>query len=290
MISRRRFMTTAAVVTATGALASWPLPEADAAGPALELTACIDGSTLDRATVLRWEAARIQVASQRLRNWLPGALLAEFDAFLDAAPSIATVDQDRERLADLKMGLGEDRIREILAVDLAVTGPASHLAAATGSWAVSRAEVTSTLGTAQGFVTWFNSRINADDKHAMLVACPDHYLIRTPGPGVQEVIEVTGGAVLGARFVIDYADTAGVPIAVDPAFPVRAAGWARDDCGTEIGAVRHQFQDNPRGGFRAKLAVAFPAVVPPEMISTHQWHLACEFSNWVTGYAASIRN
>ncbi|GAA5110531.1 hypothetical protein GCM10025762_18500 [Haloechinothrix salitolerans] len=95
----------------------------------------------------------------------------------------------------------------------------------------------------------------------MLVAGPDHYLIQSPRPGIQEVIEVTGGAVMAARFIIDYADTADIRSARTLITRSRhPAGPALG--GNHIGAVRHQFRDDPAGGFSAKLAVAFPAQCP----------------------------
>ncbi|MCC3332314.1 hypothetical protein [Nocardia abscessus] len=64
----------------------------------------------------------------------------------------------------------------------------------------------------------------------------------------------------------------------------QARGTAALADGTVIGGVRHQFRDEPGGGFRSRLAVAFPAAVPGLYIAEHQWHLACEFGNWITAY------
>jgi hypothetical protein len=36
-----------------------------------------------------------------------------------------------------------------------------------------------------------------------------------------------------------------------------------------------------------ELNVTFPAFLPPFMITEHRWHLACEFSNWITAYIQS---
>ncbi|MFJ6423908.1 hypothetical protein [Streptomyces hydrogenans] len=289
MPTRRRFLTMTALATGAG-LTPWALPRASAATPALELTTYINGQRFDRAAVLQWEARRLKVAAERLSHHLPAALSAELGALLDdSAPQVETVARDREQLADVKLRMGHAEIRGQLASDLAITEPTSVLAAAMDEWSASRTRVDSSLGTAQGFLDWFDGRIEQNDERAMLVANPDHYLISSPRAGAQEVVEVTGGAMLAAQFFIDYTDTAGVPIAKDPLYPVQTSGWARTSDGTKIGAVRHQFRDNPGGGFSAKLAVAFPATLPPWMFSEHQWHLACEFSNWVTGYITSTQ-
>ncbi|MFD5656158.1 Ntn hydrolase family protein [Streptomyces hirsutus] len=74
------------------------------------------------------------------------------------------------------------------------------------------------------FLEWFNGRIEQNNERAMLVANPDHYLISSPHAGAQEVIEVTDGAMLAAQFLMDYTDTAGVPIEEDPFYPVQTSG------------------------------------------------------------------
>ena len=287
MLTRRDFLTTAACAAGAG-LASFAAGQASAAGTSPKLTAYIAGKAVDRETVLQWEARRLQVAADRLSGNLPAALVGELGGLI-SRPALSTTDiaRERELLADAKMRMGEAEIRDLMAADIAISDPASEAAAATGEWSVSSTGLSCTLGTADGFIEWFNTRRDQNDQRAMLVAGPDHYLIHTPRSGIQEVIEVTGGAVLAARFVIDYADNADVPISRDPEFPIEASGWARTAGGTRIGAVRHQFRNDPGGGFSAKLAVAFPAAMPPWMFSEHSWHLACEFSDWVSAYVAS---
>jgi len=51
-------------------------------------------------------------------------------------------------------------------------------------------------------------------------------------------------------------------------------------------AIRHQFRDEP-SGFTARLTGEFPVATPPWLIRAHQWHLACEFSNWIEAASAA---
>lgn len=217
MLTRRTFITTATVATGL-ALTPFAIGRAAADSSPPVLTAYIDGQAVDREAVPQWEARRLVVAADRIRCGLPGALAGELDALV-GGPAVSTADvaSDRQLLADVKMRLGEADMRTLMAADLAISGPASEVAATAQLWSISNTGLASTSGTADGFVGWFNSRLDQNDERAMLVANPDHYLIRTPRPGAQEVIEVTGGAVFGARFLIDYADNAGVPITRDPA-------------------------------------------------------------------------
>lgn len=286
MITRRNFLSVTAVAAAAGVLAEPRSALASTVTP--RLVAHIGGATVSRDQILQWEARRLQVVAQRIAGNVPGWLIGDLSALLlRPAESIANVAHDRELLAATKLRLGEAEMRSITSLDLLVSNPTAQLTATPGKFAVSRATITSNLGTAAGFVNWFNGRVAHNDVRAMLVACPDHYVIRTPSSRHQEVIEVTGGAVMASRFLINYADNAGLPIPIDPTCMVRAEGWARDDRGTKIGAVRHQFKNNRGGGFTAEVAVAFPALLPPFMISEHRWHLACEFSNWITAYVQS---
>jgi hypothetical protein len=288
MLTRRNFMSLTALAAGVG-LYPEMYTEASAATPNPVLTTVIGSAAVPQRKVLEWEARRLQVVAERIRHNLPGAVAKELDALI-LRPALATtnVARDRQMLADVKMRLGEPEMRKLMAGDLALSNPTSVLTAAPKKWSISTTEIRSSRGTAKGFASWFDARRTKNDVRAMLVACPDHYVIKTGSRGKQEVIEVTGGAVLASRFLVDYTDTAEVPMAADPRFGVQVAGCARNDEGTMIGGVRHQFHDNPGGGFTAKLAVAFPALLPPWCAPEHRWHLACEFSNWITAYAATI--
>lgn len=293
-VTRRSFLTKAAALGAASALpfsltgcggSSHPGSSAAMSRPdALKLTAFIEGNAVNRAQVLEWEARRLQVVAKRMTNNLPAAMVANLQALILRSPvSTANIDQEREKLADAKMLAGNEQMQQLVAGDLLLSDAASTLAAIPGQWAVSQIEIESSLGTAEGFADWFSRALARDDERAMLVACPDHYLIRSLGSTGQNVIEETGGAFLVSHFMIDYTKPADLPYAIDPEFPVRLTGPAVNEAGTQIGGVCHQFR-NLEQGFRLRPAVFFPATLPFWFISEHRWHLACEFSNWVTAY------
>ena len=254
----------------------------------LTLTAFIDGEAVSRAEVLTWEARRLQVVAKRMSNNLPAAIMADLEALiLRPALSTANIAQEREQLADAKLLAGDEQMQALVAGDLLLSDQASELAAMPGQWAVSQIEIESSLGTAEGFADWFSRALARDDERAMLVACPDHYLIRSQGTQGQNVIEETGGALVVSHFVVDYTKPADLPYAIDPEFPVRLTGPAMNEAGTQIGGVCHQFR-NLEQGFRLRPAVFFPAMLPFWTISEHRWHLACEFENWVTAYVREM--
>lgn len=123
-----------------------------------------------------------------------------------------------------------------------------------------------------------------NDELAMGVACPDHYLLRGLPDGRQEVVETTGGAPAASRFLVDYNRTDAVTVPIDPDYPIQIAGTALLDDGLVIGGVRHQFRDRA-GGLEALVTAQFPGSLPNRMIHQHEWHLACEFSNWLIASA-----
>jgi hypothetical protein len=256
---------------------------------ALDLTSYIDGEAVTREEVLMWEARRLEIVAQRMKTHLPD-LAGDLDAlFLRPQDSIAHVAQDRQTLLQAKLRAGEKAMRAVVASDLLLSGPAAALGAAEGTFAISTIQMTSNLGTAQGFVDWFNGTVATNDIAAMLQACPDHYVLDSPAARQQFVIEVTGGAVLASEFTLNYADPKPVPIPNDPSLPVRVGGHAKGAEGTVIGLAWHQFGNQPGGGFKAVPAIGFPASLPGWFITEHRWHLACEFSNWITAYVNDAR-
>ncbi len=247
----------------------------------------IEGSTVDQARIVEWERRRLSVAAARLRKDYAGVLVGELDSLL-AHLEIAVDDipAARSALARARVLIGPDGLRELLAGELVASEAAARagIAASAGRWQYAITEIASDRGTAQGFLDWFD-RARVDDDRAMWTdACPDHYIIATLPDGRQEVIEVTGGAMLASQFFVDYTDTAGVMVPPDLAYPLTVSGVASLSDGFVIGGVRHQFRDEPGGGFRSQLKVAFPAALPELYIAEHRWHLACEFGNWIAAY------
>ncbi|MGW5318876.1 hypothetical protein [Nocardia thailandica] len=293
MLTRRSFMIRAAGATAAATVAAAGMRAGTAAASPADTAAVgglrtvIDGSAVDQARVVEWERRRLSVAAARLREDYAGVLVGELDSLL--ARLAATVDDipaARSALARARVLIGPDGLRELLAGELVASAAAARagVAASGGRWQYAITEIASDRGTAQGFLDWFDRARVTDDRAVWTDACPDHYVIATLPDGWQEVVEVTGGAVLASQFFVDYADRAGVMVPADPAYPLTVAGVASLSDGFVIGGVRHQFRDEPGGGFRARLQVAFPAALPEFSIAEHRWHLACEFGNWISAY------
>ncbi len=260
-------------------------PAAGSGSPGLVLTANLAGTTVDRQQVLVWEARRLQVVATRMSGNLVASRIEDLTALiLRPAEDTSNIAQERQLLADAKIKAGDEAMKRLVASDLLISGPAMDLAATVPGYSTSQIDIFSNQGTAEGFASWFvDHAITLDDERSMLVACPDHYVIRTAAPDGQNVYEETGGALLVSNFIVNYADAAGLPIVAEPDFPVRLAGAASSANGTVVGGVNHRFK-NLDQGFQARVAVFFPAALPFWFVTEHRWHLACEFSNWITAY------
>lgn len=253
----------------------------------LVLTADLAGQTITREEVLVWEARRLQVVADRMNGQLPVALVRDLAALLlRRAEDISNIAQERNLMADAKLRAGDAAMRQLVAGDLLLTNLLSTAAAAIPHWSTSEIDLFSSRGTAEGFAAWFTRRaITLDDQRSMLIACPDHYLLHGTEPSRQEVIEVTGGAVLASQFVIDYGATADLPIVIDPDFPVRFSGAAINPSGVVIGGTNHMMRTLAKG-FQLHASIFFPSTLPFWFETEHRWHLACEFSNWIEAYIA----
>lgn len=233
----------------------------------LDLRTRIGRETVDRRAVLAWEAGR----ARRVLRQLGGRARPTDD-----------VDELRERLLALKEDIGPAELERRLTGRLRASTLVSRaLTAGSGpARAASSIRIRVPGGRATHLVDWFGTQFALPSSPAMLAACPAHYLIGDEPDGRQKVIETTGGSPLPARFRIRYGDLTGLRMTADPGYPLQVAGVARDDAGTPIGGVRHQFRD-VGDGFEAWLTVEFPRLTPGHMIRRHRWHLACEFGNWI---------
>ncbi|MET9396241.1 hypothetical protein [Kitasatospora sp. NPDC002965] len=205
----------------------------------------IDGTGHDRAAVLAWE-----------------------------------LDRARAALRLLKQRLGDDRTRELLAPDTAAADAAmaGWLHASGGRWRAAVTELTATGIDAATFLAWWQGRLHAPDRAALLAANPEHYLADS-ADGTVEIIETVGDGPL--RFVLRFR-----PTPATPAYPVRIGGTGHLADGSEVLRVMHEFADSPQG-LRIRLTVEFPAAAPTGLSTGHQWHFACEFANWLEAAAAA---
>jgi hypothetical protein len=227
-------------------------------------------TAVPRDAVLAWEAKRTRVQLRKL-----------------GASTSGDLDTLRTALAAQKQRLGRTAIEQRLARQIAISDLVTRLVAraSRGRRRLCQVELFVPGARADDLITWYEAKLTADDEAAFLSACPDHHLFRPiTEPHGQEVWETPGGLPIACRFLFELDTTDGVRTPVDPSYPVQLTGIARIADGTAIGAIRHQFRDEP-GGARALLTVEFPYLIGPIVPSAHRWHLACEFANWIEAAA-----
>jgi hypothetical protein len=236
-------------------------------GGGLDITAQIDGRAVSRREVLAWEARRAAVVGRKLGLGSPSEDLAA----------------QRQALVARKLELGHEPIERMLARQLAVSSRAGRILAALsgGRRRLCVVELTGPSGSAEAMPGYYQAAMRSGEEVSLLAACPDHYLLREGSDAVQQVIETTGGSPLSSRIFLDPEERGTVLTEPDPDFPVQWVAIGRGSLGGRpAGALRHQFRDQP-DGFTARLTIEFPAATPGHLVRAHQWHLACEFSNWI---------
>ncbi|WP_057894571.1 hypothetical protein [Lacticaseibacillus brantae] len=239
----------------------------------------INNQAVPAAVIDAWELNRLDHEYR---------FLAKRGLTLATAPSAAHLDEDRVALAQLKAQQSPEFFRKLLKRRYQLGNFASKLAAwvSHGRRKFSVTEIVvaqSDLSTAQVMAAIEAIMLENTPAHQQmnLSTNPDHFVLESPGPKEQEVLEITGGSPLPNRFFATYGDESGLRSQLTPGYTQQAAGTARLADGTIIGGVRHQIK--PEGdGFRFKALVEFPAILPNHIIHQHQYHLACEFRQWLT--------
>lgn len=233
---------------------------------ALEIVAEIDGRRVPRGEVLAWEAERAKKVCAKLGLAAPDDLVARRDA-----------------LVARKLELGHEALLGMLARELRVSSLSGRVvnSLSRGKRRLCTVELTGSGGSAEAMPGFYRRAMQSGDEAALLAASPDHFLLFEGQDGVQHVVETVGGAPLASRICLDETDLSSVTTSGDPDFPVQWVSVGRASVsGPASGAIRHQFRDEG-DGFKARLTIEFPALVPSRLVRGHEWHLACEFSNWI---------
>lgn len=252
----------------------------------MSTTAYFDGRTVSRQEVQQWELMRGKRALRQLGSHLGRErTLALVSADVTSLEPEGLADL-RPMLAELKAGLGPDGTRTMMGSRCRRSAIAvkAVLGLSRGRTKLCTIDVLANGIDAQSYLDWFIHTHESNDEAAMLAANPDHWLIRLTGDGRQEVIETVGHSPLPSHIFITFNDEDGPALPPDPAFPVQLIATARLPDGRITGRVRHQFRDEGKG-LRARLGIEFPWAFPRPVLRGHQWHLACEFSNWIEAAA-----
>ncbi len=198
--------------------------------PMLPITARIDGRDFTREDVLAWETRRARKAARRLRIATPA---------VDPASLVPQV-------VDRKLELGREGLRRLMRRDVRVSAPLSRAGAVVsrGHRRVATTVLTCEAGSAELVPAWYQQRFRANDAASMLAASPDHWVFDY-APGVEEVIETTGGSPLAVQMFFDH-DAATLQTPPTRPFPSSGPGrlatrtvarWVASDISSMIGSM-----------------------------------------------------
>jgi hypothetical protein len=240
----------------------------------LDITAVLGDREVSRAAVLDWEGRRAAVVYKKLGMGTPPADVAA----------------RREALVAKKLELGHAEIERRLARQTALATRSSRLMStlSRGRRRLCVVELRGRGGSAEAVPAFYRAAMDAGEEAPLLAAAPDHWMLRKREDGIQQVIETTGGAPLASCIYLDENEVGQISTPADPSFPVQWVSFGRTRLdGPPAGALRHQFRDEPGGGFTARLTIEFPRLTPGRVVAGHRWHLACEFSNWIEAASAA---
>ena len=191
------------------------------------------------------------------------------------------LDRARRALAYLKVKVGDDAMRRLLAKDMAAMTETVRgwVDASAGRWR--SAEITLALPGpgAAAFRDWYARVVAERRSAAMRAGHPEHYL-NTPGPEGIEVIEPVGETDLPWRIIYRTVDAIGeLPAAWPSGFPIRFAAEIVDGDGLRVGYSLRALRD-VTDGMEMRLITCLPAACPDALLSRHLRHFAIEYRNW----------
>lgn len=234
----------------------------------------IDGRCVSPEQLDRWKIRRIRHAELTLG--LKPMPLAPADDML------AQLTREKDELGS------EEIIRRLNSrMDFVTAGTNVAVAASGGKTVECVTEVDVHGADMNQFLEDFDAvQLEPGHENALLnmSVAPDHYFLTAGGGNRLEVIETVGSNIWPSHFFVCYGETAALNSKRDPFYEKESAGVAKTPDGLVEGGVRHQFHQTD-DGFKARLCVEFPVILPRSIVKNHQMHLACEFSNWIIALA-----
>ncbi len=212
----------------------------------------------------------------------PFAAVASIDGqlFDDARILNEELMRARHALEYLKKRIGNSRMRELLADDIAATTARVRgwLEASGGRWRTGVTELIVPGPSAATFHEWYEQAMVERREVVLRAGHPEHFVLN-PGDGSVEVIENVGETDLPWRIFYRSLPDEAYPIKWDPAYPVRFGAEIVDGDGLRVGYTMHQSRD-AADGMHLHLRTLLPEAAPTLLVDRHLRHFAIEFTNW----------
>lgn len=241
----------------------------------------IDGQVISKEKIDEWEINRLKKEYKFLKK-NRFVFSQKFSSYLENKD----IDAARSELGELKSSYPPEVFRKLLKRKYDVGNFASKIAVMLSrrrKYSITEFVIPNSRKTPEEVMNSIeNIMLENTDEHLYmnLATNPDHFVLISTDKNIQEVVEITGGSPFPNRFFAHYGDETGLTSELGEGFKVQAAGAARLEDGTVIGGVRHQVKQEG-DGLRFRALVEFPSLLPNYMIKQHQYHLACEFRQWL---------
>jgi len=183
-------------------------------------------------------------------------------------------------LAYLKARIGNDRMRELLADDLAETTKRTEAYATQSTgWKDASFRLVLPGPDAATFHQFFLDLMKHDRELEMRAGHPDHFL-NHPVEGGAQVIENLGEDDLPWYIELTFStDQEKYTVSWDDDYPERVGAIIFNSNGTQIGTAMHEMRDTS-DGMEIKFTVILPDAAPDALLHGHLRHFAVEWRNW----------
>lgn len=244
----------------------------------------INGKIVDKELIDTWEMKRLKYEYNFLRK--KGFIFSkQYSQFLEKKK----IDKARKELGQLKASYNPDTFRKLLKKRYILGNFISRVAAILSNgkrkYSITEFIIPRSNLTPEEVILKIESIMLKNTKEHLymnLATNPDHFVLINTFQNTQEILEITGGSPLPTRFFAHYGDEKGLTSVLEDGYHVQIPASARLEDGTIIGGIRHQVKKEG-DGFRFRSLVEFPSILPNFMVKQHQFHLACEFRQWI-GY------
>jgi hypothetical protein len=183
-------------------------------------------------------------------------------------------------LAYLKAKIGNDRMRELLADDLAtMTERTGRWSKESKGWKSANFKLIVPGPGATAFHSWFLQMMKEDRQLELRAAHPDHFM-NIPLGGTAKVIENVGEDNLPWYIELEFtSDEERFPVTWDPSYQERLGAVIFNADRVQIGSAMHEMRDTSEGT-EISLTIILPDAAPDSLLEGHLRHFAVEFRNW----------
>ena len=247
-----------------------------------KLKIIIDKKEIETNKIRNWEISREQKTLKNLKKYLGEQVFHDMLKNGGFSQELSEQKERKEAIAYLKLEMGHEKILDMLSRDIKLSDMfMKFMIKLSGDKRKICSIEILCENDKTNVLSWYVNNKVINDEKKMISAISDHYLFRLLSPDEQEIIEVAGGSPVASRFIAKMNDTEKLVTKRDSSYEYELTATVYLADKTAVAGIRHQFR-HEKEGFRILLQIEFPKMIPNYIIKKHQYHLAVEFSNWIS--------